>query len=39
MSTVLIYGLLISLAFVAGCCFGYGITAMMDNFYKDKTHP
>lgn len=38
MSTVTIFSLLVSLAFVAGGCFGYAMTSLIDTLLKDRTH-
>ena len=39
MSTVTVFSLLVSLAFIAGGCFGYAVTTMIDTVLKDRTHP
>jgi len=36
MSTVTIFSLLVGLAFVAGGCFGYAITTMIDAAFRDR---
>ena len=37
MSTVTIFTLLVSLAFIAGGCFGYAATSIIDTILKDRT--
>ena len=36
MSTIAMFGLLVSLAFIAGGCFGYAATSLIDTMLKDR---